>query len=59
MKELTPKDKEKLRALNNTRNTIAHGGSRSTHGGKPQSQNLPSQYNSYSEMLLRLVSKFQ
>jgi hypothetical protein len=54
-KSLNYKEKEKLRALSRTRNTIAHGGSRSTNGGKPQAQNLPSQYKTYRETLIRII----
>ena len=50
-------EKKKLRALNNTRNSIAHGGARSTHGGKPQAQNLPNQYESYKSLLIRIFNK--
>lgn len=57
IKELKGKDKAKLRALNNTRNMIAHGGSRSTHGGKPAVQSLPSQYSSYKNLLERIINK--
>jgi len=58
-KSLTWKDKEKIKALARTRNTIAHGGSRSTNGGKPQAQNLPSQYKNYRETLIRVIKNIK
>lgn len=57
LKQLSGEDKNKLRSLSGSRNMIAHGGSRSTHGGKPQAQNLPSQFNSYRDMLIRIINK--
>ena len=48
------KELEKIHRLARTRNMIAHGGMDSGIKGKPQPQNLPSQYNSYRSFLERL-----
>jgi len=51
-------DTKKLRILNQTRNKIAHGGSKSTHGGETDSASLPSQYISYKKLLDRIYREF-
>lgn len=56
-KSIAGKDKQKLQNLNNARNMIAHGGSRSVHGGKPQASSLPKQYQSYKKLLERIYRK--
>lgn len=54
---LSSSDKDKTERLRKARNMIAHGGASSVGGGKPQPQNLPSQYKSYHKFLVDLYQK--
>ena len=51
---LRGKDRDYFHRLRNARNTIAHGGCRSSKGGIPQETNLPGQFNSYHAFLRRI-----
>jgi CRISPR-associated Csx2 family protein len=48
------KDKKGLNKLNSIRNMIAHGGSKSKYGASPIANNLPKQYESSRNLLLRI-----
>ena len=51
---LDRRDKDPFHKLRNTRNTIAHGGCKSTQGGLPQEGNLPNQFRTYQGFLKRI-----